>query len=110
MNNLIENPPHKKPYLFDIAEDLWKVGLNKSVTIALQSMNSLTLKAIERANENTNLREVLANLKWRGMPAYIETILGLPEESLDSFKEGLYRLIDDVNYHNYIGIYVINHI
>ena len=98
---------HKKPYLFDIAEDLWKVGLNKSVTIALQSMNSLTLKAIERTNENTNLREVLANLKWRGMPAYIETILGLPEESLDSFKEGLYRLIDDVNYHNYIGIYVM---
>ena len=98
---------HKKPFLFDMAEDLWKAGLNKSVTIALQSMNSSTLKAIERTNENTNLREVLANLKWRGMPAYIETILGLPEESLDSFKEGLYRLIDDVNYHNYIGIYVM---
>ncbi len=98
---------HKKPYLFDIAEDLWKVGLNKSVTIALQSMNAPTLKAIERANENTNLKEVVSYLKSRGMPAYIETILGLPEESLDSFKEGLYRLVDDVNYHNYIGIYVM---
>ena len=40
---------HKKPYLFDIAEDLLKVGLNKSVTIALQSMNSPTLKAVEYA-------------------------------------------------------------
>ncbi len=81
---------HKKPYLFDIAEDLWKVGLNKSVTIALQSMNYQTLKAVERANENTNLKEVVAYLKTRGMPAYIETILGLPEETLDSFKEGLF--------------------
>ena len=98
---------HKKPYLFDIAEDLWKVGLNKSVTIALQSMNYQTLKAVERANENTNLKEVVAYLKKRGMPAYIETILGLPEETLDSFKEGLFRLIDEIDYHNYIGIYVM---
>jgi hypothetical protein len=41
------------------------------------------------------------------MPAYIETILGLPEETLNSFKEGLYRLIDDIGYHNYIGIYTM---
>ena len=98
---------HKKPYLFDIAEDLWKVGLNKSVTVALQSMNYQTLKAIERANENTNLKDVIELLKTKGMPAYIETILGLPEETLDSFKEGLFRLIDEINYHNYIGIYVM---
>ena len=98
---------HKKPYLFDIAEDLWKVGLNKSVTVALQSMNYQTLKAIERANENTNLKDVIALLKTKGMPAYIETILGLPEETLESFKEGLFRLIDEINYHNYIGIYVM---
>ena len=98
---------HKKPYLFDIAEDLWKVGLNKSVTIALQSMNNPTLKAVERANENTNLKQVVDYLKTRGIPAYIETILGLPEETLHTFKEGLYRLMDDINYHNYIGIYVM---
>jgi len=70
-------------------------------------MNAPTLKAIERANENTNLKEVVDYLKTRGMPAYIETILGLPEESLQSFKDGLYRLIDDIDYHNYIGIYVM---
>tara|TARA_B100000745_G_scaffold134361_1_gene87796 strand:- start:6310 stop:8118 length:1809 start_codon:yes stop_codon:yes gene_type:complete len=98
---------HKKAWLFDIAEDLWKVGLNKSVTIALQSMNDDTLKAIERSNENTNLKEVIDYLKSRGVPCYIETILGLPEESLHSFKEGLFRLIDDIDYHNYIGIYIM---
>ena len=98
---------HKKPYLFDIAEDLWKAGLNKSVTIALQSMNSPTLKAVERANENTNLKQVIEYLKKRGMPAYIETILGLPEETLDTFKQGLYTLMDDIDYHNYVGIYVM---
>ena len=98
---------HKKPYLFDMAEDLWKAGLNKSVTIALQSTNHKTLKAIGRTNENTNLVQVISKLKTIGMPAYIETILGLPEETLTSFKEGLYKLIDDVDYHNYIGIYVM---
>ncbi len=98
---------HKKPYLFDIAEDLWKAGLNRSVTIALQSMNSFTLKAIERANENTNLEQVINYLKKKEIPAYIETILGLPEETLNSFKEGLYRLIDDIEYHNYIEIYTM---
>lgn len=98
---------HKKPYLFDIAKDLWKVGLNKSVTIALQSMNNDTLKAVRRANENTNLEEVIGILKEKGIPAYIETILGLPGETLESFKEGLFRLIDDIDYHNYIGIYVM---
>ena len=98
---------HKKPYLFDIAEDLWKAGLSKSVTIALQSMNSYTLKAVERANENTNLKQVIEYLKKRGMPAYIETILGLPEETLHSFKDGLYTLMDDIDYHNYVAIYVM---
>ena len=41
------------------------------------------------------------------MTDYIETILGLPEETLDTFKEGLYRLMDDIDYHNYVGIYVM---
>ena len=96
---------HKKKFLFDIAEDLWKVGLNKSVTLAIQSMNDLTLKAVERANENTNLEEVVEYCKSKNMPAYIEIIMGLPEETLESFQSGIYKLIDDMNYHNYIGIY-----
>ena len=98
---------HKKSYLFDIAEDLYKAGLNKSVTIALQSMNSDTLKNIKRMNENVNLKEVIDELKEKEMPAYIETILGLPGETIDTFKEGIFRLIDDIDYHNYIGIYVM---
>ena len=31
--------------------------------------------------------------------------MGLPEETLESFQSGIYKLIDDMNYHNYIGIY-----
>ena len=96
---------HKKKFLFDIAEDLWKVGLNKSVTLALQSMNDITLKAVERANENTNLEEVVEYCESRGIPAYIEIIMGLPEETLESFQNGIFKLIDDIGYHNYIGIY-----
>ena len=68
-------------------------------------MNDLTLKAVERANENTNLEEVVEYCKSKNMPAYIEIIMGLPEETLESFQSGIYKLIDDMNYHNYIGIY-----
>ena len=39
-------------------------------------------------------KEVIDFLKGRGIPAYIETILGLPEESLQSFKEGLSYRVD----------------
>ena len=96
---------NKKKFLFDIAIDLWKAGLNKSITIALQSMNDQTLKAIKRSNENTNLEEVIDYLKEKGIPAYIEIIMGLPEETLETFQNGIYKLIDDIGYHNYIGIY-----
>jgi len=96
---------NKKKFLFDIAIDLWKAGLNKSITIALQSMNDQTLKAIERSNESTNLEDVIEYLKEKDIPAYIEIIMGLPEETFETFQNGIYKLIDDIGYHNYIGIY-----
>ena len=75
------------------------------MTLALQSMNDITLKAVERANENTNLEEVVEYCESRGIPAYIEIITQLPEETLESFQNGIFKLIDDIGYHNYIGIY-----
>jgi radical SAM superfamily enzyme YgiQ (UPF0313 family) len=96
---------NKKPFLFDIAKRLQDAKLNKGVTIALQSMHPATLKAIERpAPERKTLKETVDLLRRLKVPAYVELILGLPEESLQSFKDGLYTLIDDIGYNEYITI------
>lgn len=99
---------NKKPFLFNIAKKMHEAKLNKGVTIALQSMNPATLKAVRRDNlDRTNLKAIVEKLRSMKVPAYIELILGLPEETFDSFKNGLYELMDEVNYHNFINIYIM---
>ncbi len=96
---------NKKPFLFDIAKKMHEAKLNKGVTIALQSMHPPTLKAIERPGpEQATLKETVDLLRQLKVPAYVELILGLPEESLQSFKDGLYTLIDDIGYNEYTTI------
>ena len=97
---------NKKPFLFDIAKTLQDAKLNKGVTIALQSMNPATLKAIQRpAPERSSLQDTISTLRRLKVPAYIELIMGLPEETPQTFKDGLYTLIDDFGYNEYINIY-----
>lgn len=97
---------NKKPFLFKIAKRLQEAKLNKGVTIALQSMHPATLKAIERpAPERETLKETINTLRQLKVPAYVELILGLPEETLQTFKDGLYTLMDDIGYNEYMNIY-----
>jgi len=97
---------NKKEHLFEIAKKLNDHDLCKGVTIALQSLNQDTLMAVNRSNlDKKNLNFIIKKLKKMRIPAYVELILGLPEESLNSFKNGIYELLDDYEYHNYIGIY-----
>ena len=96
---------NKKPFLFRIAKKMNDAGLLKGLTVALQSMNPKTLKAINRDNLDLhNLKDIVNLMKEMKIPAFMEFILGLPEETLDSFKKGLYDLMDDIQYHNYVGI------
>ena len=97
---------NKKQVVFDIAKKLQVAGLQKGVTIALQSMNNKTLQAIERSNlDSLNLKELFQKFRSENVPTYIELIMGLPLETIDSFKDNVYYIIDDLNYKNYIGMY-----
>ena len=82
--------------LIPIAKTLQSSGLLRAVTLAVQSMDKTTLDIIKRANvkfdEWTSLTK---SFRDAGIPTYTELIMGLPGETLDSFKEGLETIIMD---------------
>jgi putative methyltransferase len=88
-----------------LAKIFYETEMDKGITIAVQSMNPDTLKAVKRKNvDSGKLREFLQMYNQEDLPSYMELILGLPEETLNSFVDGICQIID-LEQHNYIGIY-----
>ena len=89
----------------ELARIFYEAKMDKGITIALQSMNPHTLDAIKRKNvDGGKLKEFLELYDNENLPSYIELILGLPEETKDSFVNGICKVMD-LGQHNYIGIY-----
>lgn len=109
-----DNPKHytlawaknQKRSVVDIAKKLiyqggTKIGLNLSV----QSLDQGVLGAIRRKNLAMNqIEEVFDMCEKNGIPLYTELILGLPEETLETFKETFYKLYRAKN-HTGITVY-----
>jgi putative methyltransferase len=69
--------------------------IKRGVTIALQSMNPATLTAIKRINiANTKLEEMVSAYNNAGVDNYCELIVGLPEESLDTWINGIGKILE----------------
>ena len=97
-----KNQAHK---VIELAKIFYDAEMDKGITIALQSMNPETLKAIKRKNvDGGKLQEFLNMYSQEELPSYVELILGLPEETVDSFVNGICDVIS-MGQHNYIGIY-----
>ena len=78
-----------------------KIGLNLSV----QTMDENVLDIIKRKNLDTNkIEEVFEICEENNIPLYTELILGLPGETLESWKQNFYRLYKAGN-HTGITIY-----
>lgn len=78
-----------------------KIGLNLSV----QTMDENVLDIIKRKNLDTNkIEEVFEMCEENNIPLYTELILGLPGETLESWKNNFYRLFEAGN-HTGITIY-----
>jgi hypothetical protein len=74
----------------EIAEIVHRVGLNRGLTLSVQSMSDKVLTAIERQNmETSQLAEMYKECEKRNVQYYTEVILGLPLETKKSWKEGL---------------------
>ena len=81
--------------ILDIAKRLHTQGILRRFTIALQSRNTETLKSINRRNiSDDSFDETLEEAKQNNIPVTTELILGLPNESPESWKEGVCELLE----------------
>lgn len=69
--------------------------IKRGVTIALQSMNPSTLTAIKRINiANEKLEEMVNAYNDAGVDNYCELIVGLPNESFESWVTGIGKILE----------------
>jgi radical SAM superfamily enzyme YgiQ (UPF0313 family) len=68
-------------------------GFNQGLTLSVQSLDVDVLENIRRKNMEMNkLEEVFELCEQRNIPTYTELILGLPGESLQSWKDNFWKL------------------
>lgn len=90
-----------------IARLLQDFNLQKGMTIALQSMNPEVLAAVKRRNVHSGkLKEFIDMYETENISSYVELIWGLPEETLDSFIDGVTEIMEN-GYHNYLDIHLM---
>ncbi len=96
---------NKDDLTFRILSKLEEVGLNRGVSLSVQSMSPEVLEIIGRKNMSVNnFAEQVARYRTGGMNTYTELILGLPGETFESFCRGLCEVIE-AGQHNSISVY-----
>ncbi|MBA4373143.1 MAG: hypothetical protein C0402_09825 [Thermodesulfovibrio sp.] len=92
----VQNTKNSTDRTYRIQKDMADAGLNKGVTLSLQSLNPKTLRAINR--ENISLKtfhELQREFTRNGIETYTDIILGLPEETYPSFVDGVSTVIEN---------------
>lgn len=81
--------------IFKIASLLQLHALDKGVTLARQSNSELVLKNIKRDNIKLEAYEFLEkSFNKLQVPVYAELILGLPGETVESWKQGIDQMLN----------------
>lgn len=71
-------------------------GLNKGVSLSMQSLDVHTLEAIKRDNiSNDVYHELQKRFTKDGIETYSDLIIALPNETYNSFSEGIFQLIEN---------------
>ena len=82
--------------IIPIAKQLQDVGLLRAVTLSVQSLDKTTLDIIKRENiKFDTFSELTESFKINNIPTYSEIIIGLPGETVESFKNGLEIMAND---------------
>lgn len=91
--------------IFELAKIFSNAGMNKGVSVSMQSLNTEALDDIKRSNIKLGVfKELQKKYVAAGLVTYTELILPLPGETYASFKEGIDTLLDS-SQHSGIVIY-----
>ena len=84
----------QKPEVFDIVFKLIKnPKFNQGLTVSVQSMDLDVLENIKRKNlAQHKIENIFALCDKNNVPVYTEIILGLPGETVDTWREGFFKL------------------
>ena len=81
--------------VIQIARELLDADLLRAVTLAVQSLDSDTLSIIKRANiKFDKFSNLLQQFRSNKIENYTEIIMGMPGETLKSYKNGLEQLME----------------
>lgn len=92
----VQNTKNATERAYKVQKMLADVGLNKGVTISLQSVDPNTLKSIKRQNiSSASFQELQRRFTRDRVETYSDMILGLPGETYDSFADGVSHVIEN---------------
>ncbi|MEP9411278.1 MAG: cobalamin B12-binding domain-containing protein [Candidatus Brocadia sp.] len=92
----VQNTKNSTERSYEIQKILSDAGLNKGVTLSLQSMNKDTLKSVNRQNISINVfQELQHKFTTDNVETYTDIILALPEETYETFTEGVSSVIEN---------------
>ena len=81
--------------IIPIAQELLDVDLLRAVTLAVQSLDTTTLNIIKRSNIKFDIfSDLLQKFRSHKIENYTEIIMGMPGETLNSYKQGLEQLME----------------
>ncbi len=85
-----------KDETLSIAKKLFDNGLYRRFTVSIQTLDEKSLIAIKRKNtDGSNFEYMLESAKEYGLPVSTETIIGLPEETYESYMKTLDFILDN---------------
>jgi radical SAM superfamily enzyme YgiQ (UPF0313 family) len=91
----VQNTKNSTERSYLVNKMLAESDLSKGVNLAFQSLNKKTLESIGRKNiSNDVFQELQQRFNREGIPTFSDIILGLPEETYESFVEGISSLIE----------------
>jgi radical SAM superfamily enzyme YgiQ (UPF0313 family) len=90
----VQNTKNSSKKVISLQKILDESSLQKGVNLALQSLNEKTLASINRSNiKGSVFQELQEELTRQGIPTFSDMILGLPNESYETFTKGVSKII-----------------
>jgi radical SAM superfamily enzyme YgiQ (UPF0313 family) len=81
--------------IIHIARELLEADLLRAVTLAVQSLDPSTLNIIKRSNiKFDKFSNLLQQFRFQKIENYTEIIMGMPGETLQSYKNGLEQIME----------------